>query len=286
VAHGYKVGAEQHAHSKVVGGLAHHGRYGMAGMDFVVRRRGGNELRARKSYTVLDDGVLLLGSGVRLGPAGLPGDHHVRTILHQCPLRKGDQTATVDGRQVPLEDGTQEIEVKRWMHVRNYGYWFPEPATVTLRVWTSTQTYQYINSRYHTPTKYTRRFYTLSIDHGRQPENGGYTVMILPTMPADETRGFAEKPGVAVVERSGKAHAIRVARHRLTACYFFEPAEAAGVTVDRPLFVAASPDGDALSVSVQDPVHKGGRVRLGLPGDRPTEVAIEAGMPTTFRVEE
>ncbi|MFO7900252.1 MAG: polysaccharide lyase family 8 super-sandwich domain-containing protein [Planctomycetota bacterium] len=278
---GHKVPAERPGHSTVVGGLAHRGRWGAAGMDFVVRH-GDNALRARKSYTVLDRGVLLLGSRIRLGPQGLPKGRSVHTTLHQCPLREGDRTAIADGREVPLTKGRQELTVKRWLHVRNYGYWFPDPTTVELRVWTSTRSYRHVNRRYHTAPKYMRRFYSLTVDHGGRPEDESYAVMILPAATAERTRAFAREPGLGVVEHSDAAHVLRVEKPGLTVCYFFEAGKAGGLSVGRPLFVATSPEDEGRSVTVQDPTHKGGSIHVELPGGRAVDAKLDGGEPATL----
>jgi hyaluronate lyase len=256
--------AERAGMSRTVGGLSHRGRWGLAGMDFAVRC-GKGALRARKSYAVLDRGVVLMGSDVHLDRATLPKGKVPYTTLHQCPLRDEDRSFTVDGRAAALADGEKTLEVRSWLHVRNYGYWFPEPTRVTLRVNTSTRGYAYLNGRTSSRKTYTRRFFTLSVTHSGKPETSGYAVVILPGVKAAEMPGLAARPGVKVLARSKTVHALRDESAGLTACCFFARGEVAGFAADRPLVVAASTENGRRHLTIQDPAHKGGSVTLRVP---------------------
>jgi hyaluronate lyase len=257
-------GPEKPALSKVVGGLGHRDRWGAAAMSFAVPR-GKGALRAEKSYTVLDRGVVLLGSNVRLDRAELSKGSVPYTTLHQCPLRDEDRKIQVDGRVTSLADGESTFEVRRWIHVRNYGYWFPEPTRVTLRVNTSTRGYRYVNGRTSSDRKYTRRFFTLTVPHPGRPKGSGYAAMILPGADAAEMPGLAARPGVKVLARSKTVHAVRDESAGLTVCFFFGKGEVAGFAADRPLVLAASSQGGRHHLTVQDPAHRGGSVSVRVP---------------------
>jgi hyaluronate lyase len=246
--------------------LSHLGRTGVAAFDFTVKKRakkGGPALRAMKSYTVLDRCVVLVGTGVRLVNAELAKGKTVSTSIHQCPLRASDKTLIVNGREMPLADGKKRLEHVRWMHVRNYGYWFPKPVTLDLSVVTSTRGYKYINTRYGSDKPYTRRFYTISIDHGPQPKQGAYAAVVFPAVRAAEMPALADRPGVAIAS-SAAAHLVRE-EGGTDFCVFFAKDDIEGFRASRPLVTAVSAEGTSLRVTVQDPRRNGGKVRFRIP---------------------
>lgn len=265
-AYGFKVPAEHPGYSETVGGLSHRGRWGVAAMDFLIRReRDKAALRAMKSYTVLDKGVVLLGTGIRLESAKPAKGKTVYTSIHQCPLRDSDRTVVVNGKPLALKVGKQRFKDVSRLHVRNYGYYFPKPCTVDLTVRGTTRGYKYINGRYFSDKKYTRRFYTISIDHGPQPKNGKYAVVVFPNVTVNEMRTLTGKSNPYTVRTSGHAHAVSDGKAGVTICCFFGKDEIDGFQADRPLVAAASTEGEKVYVTVQDPTHRGGKVTLRIP---------------------
>ena len=262
-AYGFKAAAERPGHSTVVSGLGHRGRCGAAGFDFTVKV-GKAALRAMKSYAVLDGAVVQVGTGVRLENAKLEKGNTVNTYIHQCPLRDSDKTLLVNGKTVALADGKKTLEKVEWMHVRNYGYRFPEPCDVNLAVGTTTRGFKYINGRYNSDRTYTARFYTLSVDHGAQPADGRYAAVIFPGVTANEMRARAGKLGVKVIT-AGEGHLVKDEKSGVSFCFFYGKGEVEGFRAERPLIAAVSAEGGKVYLTVQDPVHRGKDVSLRIP---------------------
>jgi hypothetical protein len=262
-AYGFKVGAERPGHSTIVGGLGHRDRCGAAMFDFAVKK-GKAALRAMKSYAVLDGAVAVVGTGVRLEAAKLDKGRTVNSYIHQCSLRDSDRAALVNGKTVALSDGKKKLEKVEWMHVRNYGYLFPEPCAVGLSAGTSTRSYKYINDRYGTARTYKRRFYTVSVGHGAAPTGGKYAAVIFPGVTASEIRGIAGRPGVKIAT-SAAAHLVTDEKGGTTICCFFGKDEIGGFRSERPLVVAVSAEGAGVHLTVQDPAHRGGKVTFRIP---------------------
>jgi len=263
VAYGFEVAPERPGHSTIVGGLSHRDRYGAAGFDFTVKA-GKSALRAMKSYTVLDDAVALVGTGVRLENAKLDEGNTVNTFIHQCALRDSDKTILVNGKTVTLADGEKKLTDVKWIHVRNYGYWVPEPCDVNLTVATTTRGYKYINGRYNSSKTYTSRFYTISVDHGAAPTEGKYAAVIFPGVTSNEMRTRAGKPEVKIFI-SKAAHLIGDEKSGAAICFFFGKDEIEGFRAGRPLAAAVSTEGGKVFVTVQDPTQRGKDVTLRIP---------------------
>ena len=190
--------------------------------------------------------------------------HTVRSCIHHCPLRDSDETVVVNGKAHTLTDGKKTFRDVRWIHVRNYGYVFPKPLTLDLLVGSTTRSYSYINQRYGSARKYTRRFYTVTVDHGSSPKAGHYNAVIHPAVTASRTRALADDPAVQVAS-SKAAHVVKDTSTGATVCVFFGKDRIDGFRADRPLVVVVTNGETGSRVSVQDPTHRGGKVELRIP---------------------
>ena len=262
VARKVRARSEHDGYATVVGGLAHRNITGMAGMDFVIKN-GERILEARKSYTVTPRGIVLAGTRIRC--SNLEKEKTFQTSLHQCPLRDRDTRLIVDGKTMPIRDGSQMLTVKKWMHVRNYGYIFPEPTEVRLRITTTERDYTYINRRYGTKTKYKARFYTLFKNHDAGKDDNTYSVIIIPEISPDQMKQTVTDAFLELQCRTESLHVIADKAARTKHFYFFEKGGNKGFTASRPLFFSVSQDDNHLYATLQDPSHAGGEVVFGVP---------------------
>ena len=256
---------EKPAHSKIVGGLSHETHFGMAGMDFLLKS-GKRAIEARKSYTVTPEGIMLLGTRIQASGAE-PADKNESfyTSLHHCVLRDKDTHCVIDGKATPLKQGKLPITVKRWLHVRNCGYVFPEQTKITMQVSKVTRSYKYINKRQSKSAQFTRRFYTLLVDHASSAGNGSYAVTILPDADPKKTAGIANSPSFQPVTWSDTCHAVIDKNSDTQFMYFFTQGKAQGFQTEQPLFLALSRKQGKCTLTVQDPSHKGGNVAFSVP---------------------
>ncbi len=262
VAEKVRVKPEHDGHSTVVGGLDHNNTSGMAGMDFVIED-GDRSLEARKSYTVTPSGIAIAGTRIRC--SNLPNDKAFHTSLHHCPLREQDNSMVVDGKTLPVEDGDQTLTVNKWMHVRNYGYIFPEPTRIRLRINTSERSYSFINKRSGTDTEHSARFYTLFKNHDVTRNDNSYAVTIIPEISHRDMRKLANQSVLDLKVKTETAHIVDDKATRTRHMYFFEETNIEGYSASRPLFLALSREGNTLYATVQDPSHAGGSFSFGIP---------------------
>ncbi len=260
-AYGALLEPEKPAHSTIVGGLAHRERTGMAGMDFIIRS--GVTLEARKSYTVTPAGILLAGTRIR--GSNLEKGKSFYTSLHQCQLRKNDVRMVIDGRTVPVKDSSNTVTINKWLHIRNYGYIFPEPEEIELQINTTQRSYRYINKRHSTDKKYKARFYTLLKHHDVNKLDNEYAVVIIPEISLENMRKLASNSSLELNVKTAKAHLVDDKQSRTRHIYFFEKDEIQGYSASQPLFLSLSRENGKLYVTLQDPSHSGGAVSFGVP---------------------
>jgi hyaluronate lyase len=202
----------------------------------------GGQLNARKSWFLLDDAVVALGSDI----GSSAPDQHVETIVENR-LVSGDAAFTV------AEDG-------KWACLGgNLGYFFPNGAG-----WKSARadrqgSWREINAG-GSPAGITRRYQTIWFDHGAAPDGASYAYVLLPGKSAAAAAAYAAAPEVKIVENSSQAHAVAKAALGLRAVNFWTdaPKTSDGIWSDRIASVLVLEAGGAIQIAVADPTQANG----------------------------
>jgi hyaluronate lyase len=216
------------------------------------------EANAKKSWFLLDDAVIALGSDI--GSAA--PDQHLETIVENR-LIAGDPAFTVS------DDG-------KWACLGgDLGYYFPNGAGwKTARV-ERQGSWSEINAG-GSAAAITRRYQTIWFDHGAAPDGASYAYVLLPGKNAADVASYAAAPGVQIVEQSAQAHAISEPALGLRAVNFWTSARRAsnGITTDGIASVLVIETGGAIQIAVADPTQaNGGAIHLEL--DRAVASVLE-----------
>ncbi|MEU6016580.1 polysaccharide lyase 8 family protein [Streptomyces sp. NPDC047515] len=236
----------------VAGGAVLDGRYGAAAMEVIGAQ--GTTLRTKKSWFLLDNAVIALGTGI----TGSDG-RTVETIVENRNLgTDGRHRLLVDGVRHPVEQGwTQDFDRARWAHVEGVGgYVFPEGTALRALREQRTGTWRAINTGADTgggTDPVTRRYLTLWVDHGLSPTDARYAYVLLPGASAAATSVWSHSRPVRIVANDTTAQAVEVRREGLTAVNFWGAGTAAGITASGPASVLVRRRGTRLSVAVADP---------------------------------
>ncbi|GAA2221971.1 polysaccharide lyase 8 family protein [Promicromonospora sukumoe] len=156
-------------------------------------RAQGSDLRALKSWFLLDDAVVCLGSGITA-----PGAAAVETVVENRKVRDGAALVVdgVDQRVTPGWNAT--LDDVRWCHLAGTsGYVFPDGARLHALREDRTHTWREINVKYGTDTSVTRPYLTAWLDHGAAPDGGSYAYVLLPAASPEQTRLFSAACGTA-----------------------------------------------------------------------------------------
>ncbi|WP_181592659.1 polysaccharide lyase 8 family protein [Paenibacillus sp. YN15] len=237
------------------GGAVLHGLYSAAGMELEEP----GQFRARKSWFLFDDVLIALGSGIR-SEAGLQLE---TTVDSRMLSRSGADAVRVgeDGR-IRLLDAEEEVNTlkPRWVHLEgrvpgaDVGYVFPRRQAVHILREARTGRWNDIDE--HGPSEeLTRRYLTLWIDHGLEPDGAEYAYAVLPGWSAAQTAAYAENGGAEIIELSGEVHAVRLCRLGLMGLMFWEDGErkAGPVACNRKAALLVRDEGASIAVSVADP---------------------------------
>ncbi|MFB7188053.1 polysaccharide lyase 8 family protein [Streptomyces sp. NPDC056230] len=236
----------------VAGGAVLDGRYGAAAMEVIGAQ--GTTLRTKKSWFLLDNAVIALGTGITASDG-----RTVETIVENRNLgTDGRHGLLVDGVRQPVDQGwTKDFERARWAHVDGVGgYVFPEGTALRALREQRTGTWRAINTGADTggsTDPVTRRYLTLWVDHGLSPTDARYAYVLLPGASAAATSVWSHSRPVRTVANDATAQAVEVRRAGLTAVNFWGAGTAAGITASGPASVLVQRRGGHVSVAVADP---------------------------------
>ncbi|MFE2373739.1 polysaccharide lyase 8 family protein [Streptomyces sp. NPDC059398] len=248
----------------VAGGAVLDGRYGATAMELAAQ---GSTLKARKSWFLVDNAVIALGSGITASDG-----RTIETVVENRNLHtSGDRRLTVDGRRQPSRQGWGgTFHGARWAHLDGVGgYVFPSPHT-SLHALREERTGRWSDldtgaDTAGSDTPVTRRYATLWLDHGVSPTDASYAYILLPGASPAATAVQALSRPVRIVANDSAVHLVEVARTGLTAATFWQPGSAAGLTSSGPASVLLRRHGDGVSVAVADPGHEQRTLTLELP---------------------
>jgi hyaluronate lyase len=198
----------------------------------------GVSLEAKKSWFLLDDAVVAVGSGIR-SEADAPVETTVENRMlrgdpsfFQAPNGKWAYLDGTGGYYFPNGAGWKTAEIERqgsWKDITESG------STASLK----------------------RRYRTIWFDHGAKPDGVKYAYAILPGTTRAQMEAYAAAPGFQVVENSENAHAISVQKAGIRAVNFWkdESNDSNGMTCDRIASVILQEGGGMLTIGVADPTQ-------------------------------
>ncbi|HYW45554.1 MAG TPA: polysaccharide lyase 8 family protein [Bryobacteraceae bacterium] len=205
----------------------------------MLMRPTGGQLNAKKSWFLLDDEVIALGSDI----GSTTPDQHVETIVENR-LLTGDPEFTVaeDGKWACLGD--------------NLGYFFPSGGR-----WKSARvdrqgSWREINAG-GSPAAILRRYQTIWFDHGATPDRASYAYALLPGKNSAAVAAYAAVPGFRIVENSVQAHAVSKPALGLRAVNFWtdDQKTSDGITSDRIASALVIEGAGVIRIAVADPTQ-------------------------------
>ncbi|KUN25015.1 lyase [Streptomyces corchorusii] len=204
----------------------------------------GSTLQAHKSWFFLDDAVVCLGAGISCAD-GVP----VETV--------------VDSRNLG-ENGTQSlVRGRNWAHLEEHGGWIL-PCGGDLRTLREDRTgaWSDINTT-STDERRTRRWQTLWLDHGTDPEAARYAYVLLPGASRAETAArAADRHWLSVLANDAGRQAVAVPRLGLMAWNFWRAGTVGDLTVSAGASVLVVRRGRTATLRVSEPPRTGAPLEL------------------------
>lgn len=258
-----------------VGGVAQ-GSYAALGMAFSMREVTGSPLHGKKSWFMLGDRILALGTGIA-GGQGL-----AETVVENRKLSSSQVRLVVDG--TPLANGSKAGA--RWAHLHDaqaggsIGYLFPQGADVVAEHAQRSGSWRALNDQ-QSAQEVRATFQTLSIPHGA---GGSYAYVLLPVATEAATAQAARDPGLRIEANDAQAAAVSDTRAGVYAANLWQAGSAPRggavyISSSGPAAVVLVEEGGRLILSAADPTQKQPAIELAVA--RPVGAVLSAAPGVT-----
>lgn len=221
----------------------------------------GSTLVAHKSWFFLDDAVVCLGAGITCTD-GVP----VETVVDNRNLGDGGRARLVRGR--------------RWAHLAGHGGWVLLDGSGRLRTLREDRTgaWRDINTTSATE-RVTRRYQTLWLDHGTDPEDARYAYLLMPgARPAAVAARAADRHWLTVLDNSAAHQAVAVPSRGLTAANFWRAGAAGPLAATGPASVLVRTRATTATLCLSDPARTGRPVEITWHRPVRSVIAVDPGI--------
>ncbi|WP_303026036.1 polysaccharide lyase family 8 super-sandwich domain-containing protein, partial [uncultured Parabacteroides sp.] len=230
------------------------GLYGAVGFSFKSPHTG---LDAKKAWFFFDKTYFCLGTDISSRMK-----NQVLTTVNQCLLKGEVIVGDTDGAHLQ-EQGSHMKKDVRWVIHDKVGYYFPEKENVILANRSVDGSWKIANRQTTTPSDMIRQdVFTLSVDHGRRPDNGKYAYMVVPSADPLSIEKRVKEEGIVTLANCSALQAVRHDGLNMAYAVFYKGGmlrinDKIVVEMDSPgmLMVKYNDVGEILTLGVSDPTH-------------------------------
>lgn len=250
-------------------GGASDGNIGAAAMKYPTVSNNPSNVQGTKSYFMLDDKIVCLGTGI----SGGTGEVYTTVenyIAYERPeegtkaeYERGYIKAVVDGEDIPFTfDDKKSFDSPSYAWIDdNRGFVFLGTNAVTTERPVKNKRFCGNSGTAFDENAYDYPYFTLKIEHGESPQNAAYGYVILPDKTLDETKAYAAQQDFEILEQSEKMHAIKL-NSGIVMANIFEPAELEGFRFVTPCSVIIEPKGEGYELFVSEPTQKQKTIKI------------------------
>lgn len=179
-----------------------------------------SDLSANKSYFMLPDGVLCMGTAI----SGGNGEKY--TCVENRAVDENSFDLYVNGAAA---DGNMSTDAPETVSISgscgNISYYFPMGGELELNTGQRSVSAQEVNVNNRGTVS--GSFFTMKLRHGADIRSSSYCYMLLPDRTAAEAEAFAKNPNMKIIRMSEDIHAVsyKDGDKTITAAVFFAPGE-------------------------------------------------------------
>lgn len=233
---------------------------------------------AHKAWFFFDDEVVCLGSDIHS-----TSSEAVYTSVNQCLAASDEAVVSVDGKQEVLPAQETVYENADWVLHDGIGYLFPQGGRVVAGVQRQSGTWYDINNSVNRKEPVEEKVFTVSLDHGRQPENATYAYVVVPgKRTASEMEKYCKNNAIEILSNTADIQAVRHKKLDVWQMVFYRPGEfkygKLSVRVDKPcVLMVKKIDSRRPVVHVVDPGQTGQpiQVKVRISGSKGGEQTID-----------
>lgn len=255
------------------------GMYGAVGFDFKSPHTG---LVAKKAWFFFDKAYVCLGTNISSRM-----ENPVLTTVNQCLLNGEVTVSDADGIHLQ-EQGTRTKKEVRWVVHDKVGYYFLQKENVVLSNQRMEGSWKIANRQTTVPADIVRQdVFTLSIDHGQSPDNGGYAYMVIPSVDSRSVENRVEEEGAVVLANSSELQAVRHDGLNMAYAVFYKGGtlrinDKIAVEIESPgmLMMKYNDSGEIQMLAVSDPTHFMKKLHLSV--NQKIDWAAQEGIQTEW----
>lgn len=234
-------------------------------------------LSANKSWFVMGDAIVALGSGI-----SSEREVDVETIIDNHRI-EGEKALVADGKNISLEDGKEKEISAKWLHLQgnvegsDIGYVVLDNKNINLKKETNTAPWSTINQlpEFMTEDDKTNTFISLAVDHGNSPENEGYAYAVYPGKSIEETKKAYENSDIEILANTNTVQAVHSKSLNMTVYNFFKAGSLNGISVDGAASVIVKKDGKDTTYSVNSLDRSGKKITLTFADMNADQVSVD-----------
>lgn len=233
---------------------------------------------AHKAWFFFDDEVVCLGSDIHS-----TSSEAVYTSVNQCLAASDEAVVSVDGKQEVLPAQETAYENADWVLHDGIGYLFPQGGRVVAGIQRQSGTWYDINNSVNRKEPVEEKVFTVSLDHGRQPENATYAYVVVPgKRTASEMEKYCKNNAIEILSNTADIQVVRHKKLDVWQMVFYRPGEfkygKLSVRVDKPcVLMVKKIDSRRPVVHVADPGQTGQpiQVKVRISGSKGGEQTID-----------
>ena len=211
---------------------------------------------AKKSWFFFNNEEVALGSAINAPSA----TSEVDTTLNQCLLTTNVSYETSASSSIQnFSTGTVTPTNLKWVNQGNIGYFFLTPVSnATIQAIAQSGKWSDLNTAESSSTV-TQNVFTLYLNHGTAVNNGSYSYIVVPNLPASQMDSYWASMPIQIIQNNSTAQAVRNSALDLTEATFYAPSS---VTFDSGQTVGANgastimlqrPQANVLKLSASNP---------------------------------
>ena len=207
--------------------------YGVTAYSYMDEYKGINT-GAHKAWFFFDEEVVCLGSDIRSSSSDA-----VYTSVNQCLAASHGGLISANGVQEILPSRETVYEKTEWVLHDGIGYLFPQGARVVAGVQCQRGSWYDINNSVNRKEPVEENVFTLSVDHGQQPQGATYAYIVVPDKhTAKEMEKYRKAASVEILSNTANIQAVRHKELGICQIVFYQPGEFTegklSVRVDKP----------------------------------------------------
>lgn len=236
-------------------------------------------LKAKKSWFIVDGQVIALGSGITGDTAA-----SIETVVDNRLLNSKFNYQILSDQNENAE--MEKPSNRSWLLLQSdqpqssMGYYFPEKEAVTVKREQRSGTYSQINEAFPSEELYTGEYAKLLINHGNQPRNETYTYAMLPGINAEGLKEYAQKRPVTILKNTPEIQAVELKEDNYLGINFWQSSggEVAGIRSDKPIALMRQVNKEQTDYVISAPTQKVQSVTLQIPKDFSEVVTMSEGI--------